>query len=66
MVIKLLLKLSHTISHMIYNSTVLSSKLKSLGFSSAVSQEFLDDIFGKQIRNSYQEGLVDCCSWIDA
>ena len=37
-------------------------KLKSLGFSSAVSQEFLDDIFGKQIRNSYQEGLVDCCS----
>ena len=37
-------------------------KLKNLGFSSAVSQEFLDDIFGKHIGNSYQEGLVDSCS----
>ena len=36
--------------------------MKNLGISSAVSQEFLDDIFGKQIGNSYQEGLVDCCS----
>jgi len=32
------------------------------GFSSVVLQEFLDDIFGKHINNSYQEGLVDCCS----
>ena len=39
-----------------------AEKLKNLGFSSAISQEFLDDIFGKQIGNSYQEGLVDCCS----
>ena len=39
-----------------------AEKLKNLGFSSSISQEFLDDIFGKHIRNSYQEGLVDCCS----
>ncbi len=36
-------------------------KLKSLGLS-AVSQEFLDDIFGKRVGNTFQEGLVDAYS----
>lgn len=40
----------------------IEEKLKSLGFSSSISQEFLDDIFGKTLGNSYQEGLVDCDS----
>ena len=36
-----------------------AEKSKSL---SVILQEFLDDIFGKHSNNSYQEGLVDCCS----
>ena len=37
-------------------------KLKSLGLPSSVSQEFLDDIFGKRVGNTFQEGLVGSCS----
>lgn len=37
-------------------------KLKSLGLPSSVSQEFLDDIFGKRAGNTFQEGLVGSCS----
>ena len=43
----------------------IEEKLKSLGFSSTVAQEFLSDIFGKQIGNTYQEGLVDSFSHDD-
>lgn len=34
-------------------------KLKILGIPSLVSQEFLGDIFGKRVGNTFQEGLVD-------
>ena len=40
-------------------------KLKGLGFSSTVAEEFLCDIFGKQMGNTYQEGLVDSFSGDD-
>ena len=36
----------------------IEEKLKSLGLPSSVSQEFLNDIFGKRIGNTFQEGLV--------
>ena len=35
-------------------------KLKELGFSSSVSNEFLADIFGKRVGGTFQAGLVDC------
>lgn len=38
------------------------AKLKDLGLPSSVSQEFIDDIFGKRVGNSFQEGLVSSCS----
>ena len=37
-------------------------KLKEFGIPSQVLQEFLSDIFGKRMANTYQEGLVDSCS----
>ena len=37
-------------------------KLKSLGLPSVVCEQFLDDIFGKRVGNTIQEGLVHCCS----
>ena len=40
----------------------MEEKLKDLGLPSAVSSEFLDDIFGKRIGNTFQEGLVDSTS----
>ena len=43
----------------------IEEKLKSLRFYSTVAQEFLSDISGKQIRNTYQEGLVDSFSHDD-
>ena len=43
----------------------IEEKVKSLGFSSTVAQEFLSDIFCNQIGNAYQEGLVDSFSHDD-
>ena len=37
-------------------------KLKEMGIPTQVMQEFLSDIFGKRVSNTYQEGLVDSCS----
>ena len=34
-------------------------KLKEYGIHSKVLQEFLSDIFGKRVANTYQEGMVD-------
>ena len=34
-------------------------KLKEFGVPTQVMQEFLSDIFGKRVANTYQEGLVD-------
>ena len=34
-------------------------KLKELGLPTQVAQEFVFDIFGKRVANTYQEGLVD-------
>ena len=37
-------------------------KLKEFGIPSSVAEEFLGDIFGKRIGNTFQEGLVDSTS----
>lgn len=37
-------------------------KLKEFAIPSQVAQEFLLDIFGKRVANTFQEGLVDSCS----
>ena len=37
-------------------------KLKEFGFPTQVMQEFVSDIFGKRVANTYQEGLIDSCS----
>ena len=37
-------------------------KLRDLGMPSSIIQEFIADIFGKHVGNTYQEGLVDSCS----
>ena len=37
-------------------------KLRDSGFSSAVSSEYIADIFGKRVGNTFQEGLVSCTS----
>jgi len=37
-------------------------KLRDLGIPSHLVQEFVADIFGKHVGNTYQEGLVDSCS----
>lgn len=38
------------------------AKLKALGIPPSIAQEFLDDIFGRRVGNSFQEGLVSSCS----
>jgi hypothetical protein len=40
----------------------IEEKLKSFGIPSAVSQEFLSDIFGRRVGNSFEESLVDSSS----
>ena len=35
---------------------------KSLGLSARICKEFISDIFGKRVGNTYQEGLVDSSS----
>ena len=37
-------------------------KLKCLGLSARICEEFISDIFGKRVGNTYQEGLVDSSS----
>ena len=37
-------------------------KLKEFGIPTKVAEEFIYDIFGHRAGNTYQEGLVDCCS----
>ena len=41
------------------------SKLASLNIKGAVRQLFIDDIFGKNIENTVEPGLVDCMSSSD-
>ena len=38
------------------------TKLRDLGIPSSILQEFIADIFGKRVGNTYQQGLVDCYS----
>ena len=37
-------------------------KLRELGIPSQISQEYIANIFGKKVGNTYEEGLVDSCS----
>ena len=37
-------------------------KLKSLWLSAPICEEFISDIFGKRVGNTFQEGLVDSSS----
>ena len=37
-------------------------KLREFSIPSHVLQEYVADVFGKQIGNTYQNGLVDCQS----
>ena len=43
----------------------IAEKLKAYGVPSAISKEFLSDIFGIHIGSTYSEGLVDCLSLED-
>ena len=40
----------------------ISEKLKEYGIPAAVAEEFVDDIFGKRIGSTFNEGLVDANS----
>lgn len=40
----------------------MEEKLRDLGFPSSVSEEFVDDVFGKHVGNTFQEGIVDSSS----
>lgn len=40
----------------------IEAKLQELGLPSHILQEFVADIFGKRVGNTYQNGLVDCLS----